>query len=204
MTDYDIDLSRFPPAFHRIVRAWYSWQVVYLRSRGSYPGERGRTPGRWETAEQVFWGARPPQMTNDSELSFVDDADLSYYLVHENDLYYIDERERASRGRYWMFRNFQDAEKCILFLISQNARPGSYSDSPRYRWYQEGLDSRVSLSKPDPTNYPGRVSMTVDEEPIDRGWMGENDAVAFSHAIVLTYEELDASLREGIPADWFA
>lgn len=204
MGDYDIDLSRFPPEFHRIVKAWYSWQAVYLSKRGRYPGGEHRAPERWETAEQVFWGARPPQMTNDHELSFIDDADVSYYLVAENGAFYIDEKERGSRGRYWMFRNFEDAEKCMLFLISQIARPGTYTDSPRFRWYQEGLNPRVSLHKPDPKNYPGRVSLTVDEEPIDRGWMGENDAIAFSHAIVLTYEELDATLREGIPADWFA
>ncbi|HYB36839.1 MAG TPA: hypothetical protein VEF72_14510 [Mycobacterium sp.] len=203
MTEYRIDLSRFPPALHRIVKAWYSWQAVYLRKRGSYPGEEQRAPERWETAEEVFWRARPPRMANDSELAFIDDADVSYYLVAENDVYYIDEKERGSRGRYWMFRNFADAEKCILFLISQRSRPGRYADSPRFRWYKEGLDPRVSLNKPDPVNYPGRVSLTVDQEPVDRGWMGENDAVPFSHAIVLTYEELDVALREGVPDDWF-
>ncbi|BCQ10175.1 hypothetical protein JMUB5695_03630 [Mycobacterium heckeshornense] len=203
LTDYRIDLSRIPPDFHRIVKAWYLWQAVYLRARGSYPGAVRRAPEKWETAEQVFWGARPPQMTARSELAFIDDADVSYFLVAEDNLYYIDERERGSRGRYWMFRNFEDAEKCLLFLISQRARPGRYSDSPRSRWYKEGLHPQVFLHKADPENYPGRVTLIVDEEPVDRGWMGENDAVPFSHAIVLSYEELDAVLREGVPDDWF-
>jgi hypothetical protein len=203
MASYHIDLSQFPPALHRIVKAWYAWQAVYLRKQGTYPGAERRAPERWETAEQVFWGARPPRMTNESELAFIDNAGVSYYIVAEDDVYYIDEEERGSRGRYWMFRNFEDAEKCMLFLISQNARPGEYSDSPKFRWYREGLDPRVSLSKPDPVNYPGRVSVTVDQEPTDRGWMGENDAVAFSHAIVMSYGELDDTLREGIPDDWF-
>jgi hypothetical protein len=203
MNDYQIDLSQFPPALHRIVKAWYLWQAVNLRKRGSYPGKEQRVPERWETEEQVFWGARPPEMKNDSELALVDDAGLSYYLVPEGAVYYIDEKERGSRGRYWMFRNYEDAEKCLLFLISQAARPGKYSDSPRFRWYQEGLNPKVILNKPDPENFPGRVSLTVDREPTDRGWMGENDAVPFSHAIVMTFEELDADLRQGIPPEWF-
>jgi hypothetical protein len=203
LTDYRIDLTDFPQRLHRIVKAWYLWQAVYLRKLGSYPGGQERTPERWETADQVFWGARPPRMTSESELAFVDDADVSYFLVAEDSVYYIDEQEHGSRDRYWMFRNFEDAEKCLLYLISQRARPGPYTDSPRSRWYREGLDPRVSLKKPDPVNYPGRVSLTVDEEPVDRGWMGENDAVPFSHAIVLTYEELDAVVREGVPEEWF-
>lgn len=203
MIDYHIDLSQFRPPLHRIVKAWYLWQAVYLRKHGSRPGEEQREPEPWETAEQVFWGTRPPQMVSNSELAFFDDADVTYYLVTADDVYYIDEEERGSRGRYWMFRNLEDAEKCVLFSISQRARPGEYSDSPRFRWYRQGLDPRVSLNKPDPVNYPGRVSMTVDQEPVDRGWLGENDAVPFSHAIVLTYDELDATLREGVPDDWF-
>ncbi|WP_198157872.1 hypothetical protein, partial [Mycobacterium celatum] len=148
-------------------------------------------------------GARPPEITNDSELALVDNADLSYYLVPDGGVYYIDEEERGSRGRFWMFRNYEDAEKCLLFLISQAARPGKYSDSPRFRWYQEGLNPNVTLRKSDPENFPGRVTLTVDQESADRGWMGENDAVAFSHAIVMTYDELDAALRRGIPPEWF-
>lgn len=204
LTDYRVDLSSFPPHLHRIVKAWYLWQVIYLRKLGRFPGAEQRPPERWETAEQVFWGARPPRMLSDSELAFIDDSDVSYFLVCDDNVYYIDEKERGSSGRYWMFRNFEDAEKCMLFLISQRAWPGAYTDSPRSRWYKEGIDPRVSLKKPDPSNYPGRVSVTVDDEPVDRGWMGENDAVPFSHAIVLTYDELDAALRKGIPEDWFS
>src|ERR1700761_1509976 len=203
MTEYRIGLNQFRPSLHRIVKAWYLWQVVDLRKRETYPGQPQRDPEPWETAEQIFWGARPPQMVSDSELAFFDGGDIFCCLVAEGGVYYIDEAERGSRGRYWMFRNFEDAEKCVLFLISQRAWPGRYSDSPRSRWSREGLDARVSLDKPDPVNYPGRVSMTVDQESSDRGWMGENDAVPFSHAIVLTYDELDARLREGIPGDWF-
>ncbi|UQX12009.1 hypothetical protein [Candidatus Mycobacterium methanotrophicum] len=203
MTDYHIDLRKFHPSMHRIVKAWYFWQEVDLRKRGRYPGQEKRTPEPWETAEQVFWGARPPEMVSESELAFFENGDAFCYIVCEDGVYYIDEQERGSRGRYWMFRNLEDAEKCILFILSQRARPGSYSDSPRSRWYKQGLDARVFLSQPDPVNYPGRVSMTVDHELVDRGWLGENDAVPFSHAIVQTYDELDANLREGISEDWF-
>lgn len=33
--------------------------------------------------------------------------------------------------------------------------------------------------------------------------MGETDAPAASHVLVLSFEELDSILRQGIPKDWF-
>jgi hypothetical protein len=204
MTDYRVDLSKFPAFMHRIVTSWYVWQEIYLRKMGRYPGDDTREPRDRETAGQVFWRRRPPEMTKDNELALIDDADVSYYLVCEGDRYYIDSKERGSRDTYWMFRAFEDAEKYLLFLISQMARPGQYTDSPAFRWYQEGVDPRVTLTKPDPVNFPGRVSLRIDQEVTDRGWMGESDAPAASHILLLGFEELDSILREGIPADWFS
>jgi len=203
MTDYRIDLSQFPQTLHRIVKAWYGWQEVYLRKLGKYPGQDQRQPKPWETAAQVFWGARPPELVNESDLVITDGSGERYYVSAQDGVYYIDEEERGRRARYWMFRRLDDAEKGVLFLISQAARPGKYSDSPRYRWNAQGLNPGVYLQKPDPENFPGRVTMTVDHEPVDRGWMGENDAIPFSHAITLTYDQLDNTVREGIPPDWF-
>lgn len=203
MADYHIDLTTFPLLLHRIVKYWYEWQGVYLRGQGRMPGEVQREPRGQETREQIFWGRRPPEMTNEHELAFIDYGDISYYLVLEKYGYFIDSEERGSRHTYWMFKRFEDAEKYLAFLISQTARPGEYTDSPAYRWYQEGLHPRVTLTKPDPVNFPGRVSLRVDHEPTERGWMGETDAPAGSHVLVLSFEELDAVLREGIPADWF-
>ncbi|VBA60439.1 hypothetical protein LAUMK191_05521 [Mycobacterium attenuatum] len=102
-----------------------------------------------------------------------------------------------------MFRRFEDAEKYLLFIISQMARSGKYTDSVSYRWAQEGLDARVSLKRPDPVNFPGRVSLTVDNKATDRGWMAESDAANASHILVLKFEEVDTLLRESIPAGWF-
>lgn len=204
MTDYHLDLTTFPVFLHRIVKSWYVWQEVYLRGHNQFPGQAQRQPKPGETREQVFWGRRPPEMTSRHELALIDDGDVSFYLVCEDNSFFIDSQERGSRDTYWMFRRFEDAEKYLLFLISQGARPGQYTDSPAYRWYQEGLDPRVTLTKPDPVNFPGRVSLRVDQEPTDRGWMGETDAPAGSHVLVLNFEELDSVLRQGIPADWFA
>ncbi|VAZ70107.1 MULTISPECIES: hypothetical protein [Mycobacterium] len=203
MTDCYVDLNGFPPFLHRIVKSWYLWQEVYLRELGRRLGDDQREPKAGETPERVFWGRQPPMMTKDCELGLVDDADVSYYLVCRNEGHYIDSEERGSRRRYWMFRRFEDAEKYLLFIISQMARPGKYTNSVGYRWVQEGLDARVSLSRPDPVNFPGCVSLRVDDEATDRGWMAESDAVQASHILVLTFEELDTLLREGIPADWF-
>jgi hypothetical protein len=169
------------------VEAWSTWQQVALRKA---PAGAGSEP-------------RQPRVDENGQLEFLDTSDISYYLVPEDGVYYIDSVERGSRDRYWMFRQFEDAEKYMLLLISQSTRPGTFSDSPVFRWYRAGLDPRVSLAKPDPDHFPGRVSLTVDGEPIDRGWMGETDAISFSHAIVLSYEELCTRLKDGIPADWF-
>jgi hypothetical protein len=203
MVDYHLDLSDYPAFVHRIVKSWYVWQEIYLRRQGEYPGSDRREPTGRETRETLFWGRRPPEMTSSHELAFIDDADVSYYLVWESDCYYIDSEERGSRHRYWMFRRYDDAEKYLLFLISQMARPGRFTKSPAFRWSEEGVDPRVTLTKTDPVNFPGRVSLRVNQEADDRGWMGETDALAGSHILVLSFEEVDCVLRQGIPADWF-
>lgn len=204
MTDYRVDMSGFPLAWHRIVKSWYSWREIYLREMGRYPGKDRRKPRGSETAAQVFWGGRPPVMINDGELKFLDDSELANYLVFEDNQYYIDGQERGSRSRYFMFRRFEDAEKYTLFLISQMARIRYYKKSPGFRWYQEGVHPWVTLDRPDPVNFPGRVSLTVDDETNDRGWVPETDAAAAAHVLVLSFEELDTVLREGIPVDWFS
>lgn len=203
MADFIVDLTTFPKSLHRIVKCWYVWQVVHLRGQGRFPGDAQREPRGRETHEEIFWGRRPPQMVNPNELALIDVGDVSYYVTFKDDCYFIDSEERGSRKTYWMFRRFEDAEKYLLFLISQMSRPGRYNQSPAFRWYQEGVDPRVTLSKPDPVNFPGRVSLRVDQEATDRGWMGQNDAPAGSHVLVMSFEELDSALREGIPADWF-
>jgi hypothetical protein len=126
MIDFYVDLSKFPPALHRIVKSWYRWQAVYLRKSGIEPEDEA-------TAEQITWGTRQPTMTNGGDLCFIDDGEISYDLMNESDQYYIDKKSRSSRSRYWIFRRFEDAEKYMLFLISQMARPGKYSDSPSFR-----------------------------------------------------------------------
>lgn len=200
--EYRIDLHEFPPPLHRIVKSWYSWQEIYLRKMGSPVPQHNFAAT--EENQESGWGAKPPTMIGDRELCFFNDSELAYYLVIGDNGYYFDKKSRSSRERYWMFRRFEDAEKYMLFLISQAARPGKYSDSPSFRWYREGLNPRVTLTKPDPINHPGRVSMTVDHESTDRGWMPEHDAIAASHLIVLTFEELDETLRRGIPREWFS
>ncbi|MBZ4533765.1 hypothetical protein [Mycobacterium avium] len=200
--DLPINLKEFPPELHRIVKSWYSWQAIYLRKmRKPLPQSGAKVDNSSQTPD---WATQPPTMTDKETLRFLDDYELAYFLVLGKDGYYIDKKSRGSRKNLWMFRRFDDAEQYMLFLISQEARPGRYSDSPSYRWYQEGLHPGITLTKPDPVNYPGRVSITVDGEPIDRGWMPEHDAVAASHLMLLSFEELDGALRQGIPPDWFS
>lgn len=203
MVDYYLNLTPFPVFLHRIVKSWYIWQEIYLRGRNQVPGQVERQPKGKGTREQIYWGGRPPEMTDEDELALIDESDISVYLVCKDDGFFIDTKERGSRDTYWMFRKYEDAEKYLLFLISQNARPGKYTDSPAYHWYQQGVNPQVTLTRPDPVNFPGRVSLRVDQESTDRGWMGETDAPAGSHVLVLSFEELDSALREGVPPDWF-
>jgi hypothetical protein len=134
----------------------------------------------------------------------VDDLEVSYYLVPQDGVYYVDSQERGARQRYQMFRRLDDAEKFLLIQFSQSARPGKLSDSPVFKWYRAGLAPAVSLHHPDSANFPGRVSLRVTGEPEDRGWMGETDAISFSHVVNVPFEELDRTLRVGIPPDWFS
>ncbi len=187
MTDDATAVAHFSADYRRIIGSWKAWDGVARRKSG----------------RNASLGLEPPTVDADGQLAFRDSLDVSYFLVPEDGVYFIDTQERGTRARYWMFRRFADAEKYLLVLISEAARPGPMSASPIFRWYRQGLNTRVTLSKPDPENFPGRVSLTVDREPSTRGWMGETDAISFSHAIVLSYDELEHELQQGIPADWF-
>ena len=118
-----------------------------------------------------------------------------YFLVPEDKVFYIEAEERGTRVRYWMFRQQADAEKCLSFL---NHQGGLSPSSPPFSWYRRGLHPRVSLSKPDPEMAPGRVSLTVDGEPTDRGWMDASDAVSLSHILLLSHEALEYELRQHV------
>jgi hypothetical protein len=204
MVSNPLDLARSPDFLHRIVRSWHTWQGAYLYSLGRHPGSDHQEPKDRETSEQIFWGGHPPEMTNANELRFLSDGEISYYLTWEDSCYFIDKEERGSRARYWMFREYDDVEKYLLFRISRFIFPERYIDSPAMYRLEGELDPWVTLKKPDPVNYPGRTSLRVNDEPRDRGWMGEIDATAVSHILFLSFEELDSLLREGLPADWFA
>src|ERR1700722_202562 len=106
MPNFHVDLSGFPPALHRILKTWYRWQGAYLSGQRRYPGYDQREPRIGESREQILWGGRPPEMTRINELGFVDDADVSEYLVWEDGRYFIDSEERGSRRRYWMFDSY--------------------------------------------------------------------------------------------------
>lgn len=204
MVNVDVPVGQLPDRYRRIVKAWYVWQGFYLWSRGQHPGEADRLPAKWETAERVFWGAEPPKFLADESFAFENAAgDLRYFVTDESGIFFIDVEERGSRERYWMFHEFDDLEKYLLFVISQDAYPGAYDESLRARWRKQGVDPRVTLTQPDPENYPGRMAITVIGENLARCWMGRSDAIAFSHGIHISYEELDRMTREGLPVEGF-
>ncbi|WP_138158213.1 hypothetical protein [Mycolicibacterium neoaurum] len=194
-------IDGFPSEYRRTVRAWYEWQSCYLRSRGRVPGDEGRTPAKWKTVGEVFWGADPPRV-QDGIFTFGSAAgDLKYFVVAEAEAFFIDVEERGSRERYWMFSQFDDLEKYLLFMISQAALTDASGGSLRARWQREGADQRVTLSQPDPENSPGRMSITVKGERVPRCWMGRGDAITFSHGIAMSYEQLERLVREGLSSD---
>ncbi|WBP93522.1 hypothetical protein O6072_21030 [Mycolicibacterium neoaurum] len=203
MVDLGSVISDFPSEYRRTVHAWYEWQGYYLWSRGRAPGDEDRAPAKWESIGEVFWGADPPQL-QDGIFTFGSAAgDLKYFVVTEAEAFFIDVEERGSRERYWMFRQFDDLEKYLLFIISQDALTDAYAGSLRARWRRQGVDPRVTLSQPDPENFPGRMSITVRGESAPRCWMGRGDAITFSHGIVVSYEELDRLVREGLSNEGF-
>lgn len=63
---FEPDVKDIPEAFRDIASSWYMWQRVYLRARHRRPGDRERAPKKWETEAEIVWGARPPQMVDDS------------------------------------------------------------------------------------------------------------------------------------------
>ncbi|MEH3142846.1 MAG: hypothetical protein PGN37_22330 [Mycobacterium kyogaense] len=130
-------------------------------------------------------------------------GEFFYYLSEESSVYFLDLEERGTRKRYWMFRRLRDAEKYILCALCDAAQTVQRTDTLWQRWFQSGLDPRVQLSYNDIDQFPGSVSLTVDQEPIDRGWMGKDDALAFSHPILLTVHELRKAVRAEFPDEAF-
>ncbi|WP_343574749.1 hypothetical protein [Mycobacterium sp.] len=198
MKKFNVELNLIPPALRRLALTWYRWQEITERKRNKAALMHPEDPLR-----QEYWKYYPPQMRSAHEFRIGDD-DFSYYLVSSEGLFYVDIAQRSARSRNCMFRSFYDAEKYLLFKIADSARLVNGLGYLSALWYQQGLNPRVTLKNLEPNEkYPNKFSLTVDQEPVDRGWMDEMDATAFSHAIFLTYEELDARLREGVPPEWF-
>ncbi|ORV85426.1 hypothetical protein [Mycolicibacterium iranicum] len=192
--------SDVPEPYLGIASRWYFWQAIYLWAHNRQPGSETRAPKKWETEAEVFWGARPPEMADDSTLSFAHPSgEFMYYLTEESDVYYLAVEERRVQKRYWMFRLLADAQKYIDCTLSDATQSIRQTDRLWRRWTQLGLNSLVTLTYPDMNKYPGRVSLTVDCEPTDRGWMGKSDAVPFSHAIILSTAELEGVLTSQFP-----
>lgn len=189
-----------PEPYASIATRWYFWQTLYLWAHDRRPGSEARTPKTWETEAEVFWGARPPEMTNDSTISFAHPSgEFMYYLTEESDVYYLAVEERRVQKCYWMFRLLADAQKYIECTLSDATQSIRQPDRLWRRWIQLGLNPRVTLTYPDPSQYPGRVSLTVEGETRDRCWMGKSDAIPFSHAIVLSVPELEHVLAAQFP-----
>ncbi|ADG97262.1 hypothetical protein Srot_0783 [Segniliparus rotundus DSM 44985] len=103
-----------------------------------------------------------------------------------------------------MFRNFDDAEKYMLFLLASGAYMMNRLGFLSIEWSNRGVApwARVENLEPE-VEYSEKFSVSIEGESGDRGWMKERDAIIFSQIARLAYEELDAKLREGIPPEWF-
>ncbi|GAB4997638.1 hypothetical protein JHV666_27350 [Mycobacterium avium subsp. hominissuis] len=120
MIDLHINLKEFPPELYRIVKSWYSWQTLSLRKmRKPLPQSGAKVDNSSQTPD---WATRPPKMTDNETLRFLDDYELAYFLVLGNDGYYIDKQSRGSRKNLWMFRRFDDAKKYMLFRVCRTDR----------------------------------------------------------------------------------
>ncbi|WP_156920438.1 hypothetical protein [Segniliparus rugosus] len=192
-------MSQFPEALHRTVRQWCVWREIYLRHTGRRIGLLSSDPESFD-----YWYAWPPKMATPTELRLGLASNENSYLVAEDGCFYLESEERGSRGRDMTFTNFPDAEKAVLFSLADVARSVNNLDSLDLLWYREGLHPRVTLTNLEPEKeFSQKFGIIVDQEPAYRGWMTQSGATVFSHVVVLTYEELDARLREGVPPGWF-
>lgn len=194
-----IDLQNFPPDMRRIAGAWYHWQATALRSIGKDIGTVRLPTG---SAEYSFWLANPPRIDADGLL--LDIGDVQYRARPFEDGWSLTKEERGIASERGVLRAFPDVEKYLLYLMGQLPRRTDYTSAPDYRWYQQGLDPRVRLEKTDPAAEYSYMFLFVDEEPTDRGYLGQMDAVTFSHPLVMSYEQIDATYREGLPNEWLS
>ncbi|MFI6997667.1 hypothetical protein [Nocardia sp. NPDC050175] len=195
-----IDLRAFWPETRRGVRSWYEWQAAAMRSRGEFVG-RGRVAGA--CTEYEFWLANPPRF-NDDRLC-LDIGGLEWVTAQAKDGWLVAKVERDLPSPVGVLRSFVDMEKYLLCLMGGVPYIGELrAMAPGTRWYREGLSPRVRLEKKDPTLDYSDISLYVDDEVVDRGHLGEIDAIRFSHPLVMTYEQVDLSFKAGLPHEWFA
>lgn len=183
----------------RVVRSWYEWQAAALRSAGKDIGV-ARIPGA--APEYEFWLANPPRF-NDGQL-YLEIGGLKWIVTQSSDAWLLTKDERDLPSPVGELRRFEDMEKYLLCLMGGVPYAGQLrAAAPGIRWYREGVDSRVRLEKVDPASeYSDRI-LYVDDEVVDRGRLGEIDAVRFSHPLVRSYDEVDSIFKSGLPQEWF-
>ncbi|MEU7142894.1 hypothetical protein ABZ942_25850 [Nocardia sp. NPDC046473] len=129
---------------------------------------------------------------------------LKWIVAQSRDVWLLTKDERDISSPVGQLRNFDDMAKYLLCLMGGVAYTRQLrAAAPGIRWYREGVDPRVRLEQADSTlEYSDRL-LYVDDEAIDRGHLGEIDAVRFSHPLVMTYEEVDSVFKSGLPQGWF-
>ncbi|WP_135234795.1 hypothetical protein [Nocardia sp. CS682] len=200
MTHAAIDLRIFPSDMRRVVRSWYEWQAASVRSQGKDLG-RTRIPGA--DPEYEFWLANTPR--SEGARLYLDIGGLSWVVAGSGDGWLLTKDERNLPSPVGELRSFADMEKYLLCLMGGVPYVGRLrAEAPGTRWYREGVHPRVRLEKVDPTlEYSDRL-LYVDDEVVDRGHLGEIDAVRFSHPLVMNYQQIESTFKAGLPSEWFA
>ncbi|MFJ4657936.1 hypothetical protein ACIP5Y_42275 [Nocardia sp. NPDC088792] len=197
-TKVTVDLQSFPPELHRLVLDWYRWQEATLRGIRQKPGG---TVVPDATPEFSFWLANPPRVA-DNEL-LLEIGDIKYYLSVEAEQWSITKRERNNRSPVAQLLRLDDAEKYLLCVMGDAAWATDPANSPSSRWYDQGLAPRTRLVPVDPDAEFSRQFLFVDDERMPRATMRTMSATWFSHPLLLTYEQVGATYREGLPPDRF-
>jgi hypothetical protein len=135
---------------------------------------------------------RGPRQADDSTL--VVDGFIRYNLIVSGARLTIEVQERDKPHAFAWFSRFLEAEKFLLWLLWDGARGYRHLETKDMQWWAAGPDPRVDIGEDG-----HRRILTLSNEPDSECTVNSvGDAVSFTHAMVLTLDELEAELRAGL------
>ena len=140
-------------------------------------------------------GVRPfdEPWTSDDGTRLWTDVGMTYILKHTVEGFIVQMMERNDIDELAQFNRSVEAEKFFLWLLWDSARGMTRLERTRRRWFDQGYAPGVSVTEAG----HHRVLRLPNDPESECTINDDGNAIAFSHAIVMTVDELFAELSTG-------